>query len=457
MRNIFFLSLLILMLGCRQNMPESDFTAAKASAYFSKVEEICKLDNGSMWGKNLYGPIMYVETETRRIYANQQDSMGLLKHKDGIYTGLYPNELVIMNSPVVYGGTKYAMVNMRPDLDEKRVLGWTIHVLYHSFQNLKTDESTFSSLRRMDEYDARLWIKLEWKALRKAVNNNDDERCTIRDALVFRYTYRELYNAAFTNELNLLETSEGLASFTDHFFTSASPEEMNSRINDLMDWIYNIPSYSAVYGNITGAMYANLLHKAGYDFKNLPEGPVDLGKIVCEVYNINLPEICRDVAGSLALCYDLPQITNEEQERAIMIKERLHKLTEKYTEKPVVYLELEDPSFDFKPEEIQPLDTLGILYGSIRVSDNWGKLTVDKGGCLVSGNFGFLRVTAKGFRYSKNRISGEGWSLFLNQGWELVEVNDSYFLRQQTAPITLGESLDPNPASVFQFSLPLFQ
>ena len=96
-------------------------------------------------------------------------------------------------------------------------------------------------------------------------------------------------------------------------------------------------------------------------------------------------------------------------------------------EKPVVYIELESPYFDFEPEDIHPMDTLGILYSRIRISDNWGKLTVDKGGCLVSNNLKVLRITAKGFKADKSRFEGEGWHLILNSDWELVPVNGNYF------------------------------
>lgn len=433
MRKIFCLPLLIFVFGCKQEVKESYFTAGKASVYFREIEDICQRDSGLLWGRNLYGPVMLVERSTRRIFANQPDKEGLLKEKDGIYTGLYPNELVILNAPAVYGGTLYAMVPVPSEEDEHRIPSWTLHVLYHCFQNTNGARHVIFNQRNLDDEKARLWIKLEWKALRKAILSQGQEKMTaIRDALVFRCTNREFFNE-YSEETYRFEIYEGLATFTDFKLCSDSPEEFRTNLITFLDWIYSMPSYSSVYGNISGALYASLLYDAGYDLRAVGNSTADLGEIVRQVYKTELPEICRDVAGSLALCYDLPMITNEEQKRLASIQQRLHKLTSVFTEKSVVYLELEDPSFDFEPEDIQPVDTLGILYNSMRVSDNWGKLAVDKGGCLVSGNFRFLRITARGFRTEKNRISGEGWNLILNDGWELVEVNENYFLRNITA------------------------
>ena len=95
-----------------------------------------------------------------------------------------------------------------------------------------------------------------------------------------------------------------------------------------------------------------------------------------------------------------------------------------------MYFNLESPYFDFEPENVQSFDTLGTLYNSIRVSDSWGKLTVDKGGCLISNNFKHLRITAKGFNKERNRISGDGWNLILNNDWEMIVVGPNYFVRK---------------------------
>jgi hypothetical protein len=151
---------------------------------------------------------------------------------------------------------------------------------------------------------------------------------------------------------------------------------------------------------------------------------------VKEQYKINLPAICRDVAGSLAVNYDIETINKEEEKRDTDIRESVDRQLSNFTEKPVVFLELESPSFDFEPEDVHPLDSFGTLYNSIRVSDNWGKLTVDRGGCLVSNNLKFIRITAKSYKADKNHISGEGWHLILNDNWELTAVDQNYFVKK---------------------------
>ena len=189
-------------------------------------------------------------------------------------------------------------------------------------------------------------------------------------------------------------------------------------------------SYSRSYGFIDGALYAALLYNKGFDFRNIKTDNFDLGKAVRELYNIELPAICRDVAGSLAVSYDIDEIKREEEKRSEDIRERMQKDISTFTENPVVFLELQSPYFDFEPEDIHSLDTLGVLYSSMRVSDNWGKLTVEKPGCLVANNFKYLRISAKGFKVEKNKISGDGWHLILDREWELVPVDQNYLAKR---------------------------
>ena len=430
MKKWIFSPLFLFLLSCKGEKTETYFTPEKATQYFKIIEDICNRDNGKLWGKNLFGPIMFVDRTSRRIVANQPDNEGLLKLKDGIYTGIYPKELIINNAPVKFGGVLFAMTPLPSQEDDFRIKTQSIHSLFHRFQETKGIPFASYNTINMDEKEARLWIKLEWKALQKAINSEGEERqLAIRDALIFRGSNRELYQK-FAADENRVETYEGLATFTFLILDTNSPEEYKTRLFESLDRIYNMPSFARSFGFIHGALYATLLYDKGFDFKKIQPDNIDLGKAVKELYKIELPVICRDVGGSLAVNYNMDAIIREEETRRADIQDRIHKLISTFTEKPVVFLELESPYFDFEPEDIHPLDTLGTLYSSMRVSDNWGKLTVEKGGCLVSNSYKFLRITAKGFKEEKNHIFGEGWQLILNGNWELVPVEGNYFARK---------------------------
>jgi hypothetical protein len=430
MKKLIFIYVLVILIGCKENVRDTYFTPEKATACFKEIEEICNRDGGNLWGKNLYGPLMFIDRSGRKIIANQPDNDGILKLKDGIYTGLYPKESIITTTTISFGGTPFGMAPLPTEEDDYRIITRGIHSLFHSFQKKEGLSPENFNVVIMDEKEARIWIKLEWKALKKALNSEGEEQIlAIRDALIFRGSNRESY-PKYAELGNRFETYEGLATFTYTLLTSDSPEEYKSRLFEYLDWIYSFQSYSRSYGSINGALYATLLHARGFDFKKIAADTVDLGNIVRELYGIELPLKSRDIAGSIALHYNIDEIYKEEEKRLQDIKDRLNNQVSVFTEKPVVLLELESPYFDFEPEDVQFLDTLGTLYHTLRVSDNWGKLTVDKGDCLVSNNYKYLRITAKGLKTEKNHINGEGWQIILNDGWEIGESGQNYFIRK---------------------------
>ena len=134
MKNWLFFALLFSILGCTEKNTSSYFTNEKASRYFSDIEQICNRDSGKLWGVNLYGPIMFIDRTTRRIVANSPDKDGILKSKDGVYTGLYPKELIVSNAPVIFGGTQFAMTPLQETDDDYRIKTRAIHSLFHRFQ-----------------------------------------------------------------------------------------------------------------------------------------------------------------------------------------------------------------------------------------------------------------------------------------------------------------------------------
>jgi len=422
--------LLLCLSGCKTEEDDSYLTPEIANQYINKIEEVCNKDDGSLWGKNLYGPMMFVDRSTRRITANQPDKEGILKERNGIYTGLYPKELIINNRAALFGGTLFALVPLPRKEDDFRIISMAIHGLFHLYKESIGYTSADFNIGIMDEKNARLWLKLEWKALHKAINTEGPgKQLAIRDALIFRGSNHESYQNYIGDEIRF-ENYEGLATFTNILLSTDSQEEFKTRLFETLDMIYSFQSYARSYGFIHGALYATLMYQKGFDFSTIHSENVDLASIVKELYDIQCPEVSRDVAGSIALNYDLETIVAEEAERDRELSERIQHRIAKFVEKPVVLLELESPYFDYELEDIRSLDTLGTIYNKMRVSDNWGKLTVDKGGCLLSNNLRYLRITAKGLSEDRNRIEGEGWLLILNNNWKIVQIDQNYFIRK---------------------------
>jgi hypothetical protein len=430
MRKWIYILMVLFLFSCKEDSQDIYMTPEKAAWYFSQIETICYEDGGKLWGKNIYGPLMFIDRTTRKVVANMPDSSGILKLKEGVYTGIYPKELLISNSYVDFGGTMYAMAPLPEQEDTLRIKTRAVIGLFQCFQKRSGLEPQDYYTSQMDEKTQRLFLKLEWRALRKSIESDGENRKqSLRDALIFRGARRE-QNSKEIMEENKFETYKGLASFTSAVFCNKTDRDIRKYLVETLNRFYSFNSYTRSYGSIHGALYACLAYEKGYDFKLINSDSIDLANLTKELYEIDVPEICRDIAGSIAVNYDLESIYKEEEERLAANKERMHRQVEVFTEKPVVFLELESPYFDFEPEDIRSIDTLGTIYTSIRISDNWGKLTVDQGGCLVSFNLKTMRITAKNFKESKNHFYGDGWHLILNSDWQVTKVEDNYFVRK---------------------------
>lgn len=428
-----YFALLLTVAGCsgQKDEPEIYFTGEKALAYFRKLDSICQKDNGSLWGTNLSGPVMFVDRPTRRLFANRPDNEGLLRLRDGVYQGYFPRERIIENSAVEFGGKIYAMSPIPQSENEYRILTAAINSLFHFYQKSLGIQFNRTAIRTMDEKLARIWLKLELRALRKALEADSTMIWQyLRDAIIFRGARRELFPSTAKEE-NRFEIYEGLAVFTATLFCNKSETEAKKKILESLDVVYRFQSFSRSYGFALGGIYSFILYSNGFDLRTiLKQDTTDFSSIVTSHFGLKVPAVYRDVAGSLALVYDVESISREEEQRMTDIRERIRRQLSQFIEKPVLAIELNSPYFDFEPEDIRSLDTLGTIYNSIRVADNWGKLTVDKGGCLVSYNLKHVRLPAKNIKESKNHFYGDGWHIILNSNWKIVKEGDNYLLKR---------------------------
>jgi len=430
MKKWVIIPVLLFSVTCGRKEPEINFTAARATEYFNSIDSICRNDNGKLWGVNIAGPVMFVDRPTRRIFASQPDKEGLLKMKDGVFQGIFPRERIIENAPVEYGGEIYAMIPLPRQDDRYRIITQAVSALFRRYLKSKSFEPERYFIHNWDEKSSRVWLKLEYKALRKALESDYDQLTNyLRDAVIFRSARREQIKGSQADE-NRLEKYNGLSLFTSVVLCNESEEKASTRMTESLDFFYSFPSFSRSAGTILGAVYGYLLYRNGFDLKSILLNKSGLDSAVISYFRLEMPEISRDVAGSLAIVYDVDAIYKEEAGRMADIRERVRRQLSKFTEKPVLTLELESPNFDFEPEDIRPLDTLGTIYNALRVSDNWGKLTVEKGGCLLTNNLKTIRLGAKTLKESKNHIYGDGWQLILNGNWKVVREDDNYLLRK---------------------------
>ncbi len=61
-------------------------------------------------GKTLYGPMLFVQPESRAVVANEADASGLLQKQGDVYAGVLPKDVMIANTAVDWAGKRWTMV-----------------------------------------------------------------------------------------------------------------------------------------------------------------------------------------------------------------------------------------------------------------------------------------------------------------------------------------------------------
>ncbi|HET9529626.1 MAG TPA: hypothetical protein VFQ92_04695, partial [Blastocatellia bacterium] len=184
-----------------------------AEQYFEEARDICRKDNGRLWGVSLDGPLLFADRRTRSIVANQSDREGRLTRKGNVFVGKLPETENIANTATRWAGVEWTMIAWPLPENRQSRARLMAHELFHRVQDEIGLPGANPANEHLDTLEGRLLLRLEWRALRQALAASADERRrAVEDALVFRALRREQFGSAETERG--LEMNEGLAEYT---------------------------------------------------------------------------------------------------------------------------------------------------------------------------------------------------------------------------------------------------
>jgi hypothetical protein len=399
------------------------------SQYFNEAKKICDKDNGKLWGKPLWSPIIVINRNTRVFAANENDSTGSLKKVNDVYTGIFPENKIISNSTVEFDGKFWTMVSYPISNDplERKML--FIHEMFHHLQkHLNLETKGGYDNKHMDKNIARVLIKLEWNALVKALNSKGHKQISaITDALIFRNYRRQIFPGADTNE-NRFEMQEGLADYTAIKLCLNDKNSIIKEIAVKKKYSWYKESYVRSFGYFSGACYAVLLDFSGENWKKDLNENSDLGELLKQHFKIKLPENLKREYDLIKNKYGFDSISVFENKREQRMKKVADDYREEYTVKPHLIIKLLNGHFGFSPSNLVSLDSLGTVYPFIVITDDWGNLNVNSNGCLLSEDWRTAIISSEDLKINGNIITGKDWVLKLNDKWKIETQGTNYIL-----------------------------
>ncbi|MCP4634601.1 MAG: hypothetical protein GY855_16860 [candidate division Zixibacteria bacterium] len=392
-----------------------------AYQYFQEASVLSKIDNGRLWGVELYGPMMFVDPDNRTIAANYPDKEGILKRDGKVYRGVLPVEENIANTATSWAGLTWTMMVWPLPEDKYSRANLMMHELWHRIQSDIGFPASNSENNHLDKKEGRILIQLEWQALKEAINNDKKKRIDhLRNALIFRKYRRELYPDAASME-RALEMNEGLAEYTGLALSGRDNESKIKHLIKVVDKTKDLPTFVRSFAYITGPLYGLLLDYSGIDWRAGLTKDNDLGGLLVDIYDIKISgRIEREYEAS-SMFYNANDIKKREDEREEKKRIVIEGLRNKFVTSSIVIIPLQDANLQFDPRNLQPLDDLGTVYPNIRISDNWGILTATNG-ALISSEWNRITVSALSINSESiktTHIEGDGWTLELKDNWKL--------------------------------------
>jgi len=427
------LSILLLLLACP--VPAQVATApdriplGDARAGFAEAKRLCEADGGRLWGVPLWGDVMLVDPATRAFVATRRDSLGIGREDQGVFIGTLPRDQNVANTAFRWGGVHWSQVLWPLPAAPRERAVLLVHELFHRAQDGLGIRGGTPDNGHLDSVAGRYLIQLEWRALAAALeaDRTTARRVAIEDALSFRQARRERFAGSAAAE-NALERLEGLAEYTGIAIAVPSAAERASYARGDIERIGAVPSFVRSFAYASGPAYGLLLDARRPDWREHVAGDSDLGRLLAEAWGLTAAAEDSATIARRAARYAGAALMSSEQRRWDEQQARLAAYRKRLVEGPVLRIALHHMKVQFDPRSLVPLGPEGTVYPTMRVTDDWGVLSVT-GGALLAADWTSVTVQAP----TDGGTRGEGWELSLEPGWRLVagEGPGSYRLAKQ--------------------------
>ncbi|HKE01252.1 MAG TPA: hypothetical protein VKE69_09600 [Planctomycetota bacterium] len=397
---------------------------AAARLRFEEARAISDKDGGALWGRPLYGPMLFVDPATRGCVANQADAEGKLSARESVFAGTLPADVSVANTATRWAGVHWTMVRWplpEVNVERKRLLA---HELFHRIQDGLGLPLASPENPHLDTKEGRISLRLEMRALAAAlIATGADRRDAIADALLFRAHRRAQFPGAADDERGL-EMNEGLAEYTGVRLCGAPSAEIAVLLVDALEEAAKKPSFVRSFAYASGPAYGILLDDTGAAWRKGLTPQSDLGEMLRNAVSLSAPTDAAKTAQARSALYGGRAIVAEETERDGVRAAREGPLRARLIDGPVLALLPGSRfSYSFDPSEAVAIQGVGTVYPSMHVSDEWGVLEVSKGALLVQekgGGIVRLQIPAPPDRAARP-LAGDGWRLDLADGWSLAD------------------------------------
>lgn len=417
MRSTILLFLLVCLLASAINAGQASTDRDAAIQALPEWMHVCDKYT-FLWGKTLCGPTLLVDPSTHSVITNIDAGAGFEK-SDGVYIGKLAEQFMPANTSIDWEGREWAMILLPLPSDPFVRFTLLAHESFHRIQSglgLKASDAPDPSL---DTEPGRLWLRLELRALARALRSDGSAaRESAVDAMLFR-TYRDRLCPGTEEMEAAMEKQEGLAEYTGVFVALRETGETISREARSIEAFEDSDAFARSFGYAVGPALGLLLDRYAPEWRKRASSAPSLDSLLSSALQVHFGPDLQRLATERAAVYGYRAVLSAEDEREQRQQAFLSRLRKEFLEGPT----LEFPSAaemrrSFNPQTLVPMPPYGTYYPNGTFAANWGKLEVESGGALLSPDNRSLRIPAP-VDIEARPIRGPGWVLQLAPGWTI--------------------------------------
>jgi len=391
----------------------------RAQEFFKEAQAVCERDGGRLWGEPICMPMVIGDAQTQTFATSQPPP-----------DAPRPKIIGLLNGPIRWGDTRWAALRwdmVAPQPPRVRS-GMLIHESFHIVQMRLGLSVETDSAEHLDSVDGRYWMRLEWRALARALRESGEPRAlAIREALAFRQARHARFPDKVETE-HALDINEGLASYTQAVLPAESEADAIASALDGLTAAEEGESFVRTFAYASGPAYGLLLDAASPGWTRKVRASDDPAVLLMRALAI---EPVADAAAA-AVRHGGAQLRAAEEQREQQRQGRIAELRGQFVDGPVLVMPGGGGGLSNSLGAVVIPDVGTIYFGAYRMTGVWGTLEADKG-VLVSTDGRTRRLPAP-VRRDDITVAGDGWTVKAAPGWVIREGarrGDYELVRQQ--------------------------
>jgi hypothetical protein len=418
---------LILNIAIVNGQTKTDLNLAKS--YFMELDSLCNIDNGKLWGINLYGATMFIFPGSRVIVANEQENDSSLIFKNGLFLGRLPDNINIANTSIEWNGKNWTMlswdaISNQDNYSRAKLL---IHESWHRQQKEIGIMPVMTKNTHLDELNGGILLKLEFIILDSALTctNREEKINHLANALKVRSFRQSLFP---DNNENVFELHEGMAEYTGFKLCGIKNELLPKVAEKLLEFGLGKDGLANSFPYLTGPAYGILFDGLKTDWLADVKRGESLPEIGKQIIKHSLPQDSaqlKDTISKLIKQYQAKSMIENETLKFENQKQLITEYNQKFFNGHILIIKNDNIQMGFNPQEkLVPLQN-GVVYKTMRLTGEWGIAEI-KNGIFRSNDWQYFLLSAP-TTGKTGKINEPDYTLVLNNGWEVVEIKDGKY------------------------------